>query len=83
MLNNIELKNYIKLYKKNRELINENNEIYENYEYMLRMLMSNIYGDIGADYLEDVLDKINEMPQDNFDNIIKKYVEIINNVPYL
>ena len=29
MLNNIELKNYIKLYKKNRELINENNEIYE------------------------------------------------------
>ena len=30
MLNNIELKNYIKLYKKNRELINENNEIYEN-----------------------------------------------------
>lgn len=27
-------------------------------------------------YLEDVLDKINEMPQDNFDNIIKKYVEM-------
>ena len=46
MLNNIELKNYIKLYKKNRELINENNEIYENYEYMLRMLISNIYVDI-------------------------------------
>ena len=42
MLNNIELKNYIKLYKKNRELINENNEIYENYEYVLRMLISNI-----------------------------------------
>lgn len=27
-------------------------------------------------YLEDVLTKINEMPQDNFDNIIKKYVEM-------
>ena len=62
MLNNIELKNYIKLYKKNRELINENNEIYENYEYMLRMLMSNIYGDIGADYLEDVLYHSNNIP---------------------
>lgn len=62
MLNNIELKNYIKLYKKNRELINENNEIYENYEYMLRMLMSNIYGDIGADYLEDVLYNSNNIP---------------------
>ena len=47
MLNNIELKNYIKLYKKNRELINENNEIYEN---------------IGADYLEDVLYNSNNIP---------------------
>lgn len=27
-------------------------------------------------YLEDVLTKINEMPQDNFENIIKKYVEM-------
>ena len=27
-------------------------------------------------YLEDVLSKINVMPQDNFDNIIKKYVEM-------
>ena len=56
MLNNIELKNYIKLYKKNRELIKKNNE------YMLRMLISNIYGDIGADYLEDVLYNSNNIP---------------------
>lgn len=27
-------------------------------------------------YLEDVLEKINDMPQDNFENIIKKYVEM-------
>lgn len=27
-------------------------------------------------YLEDVLKKINEMPQNNFENIIKKYVEM-------
>ena len=27
-------------------------------------------------YLEDVLKKIDQMPQDNFDNIIKKYVEM-------
>jgi len=27
-------------------------------------------------YLEDVLKKIDEMPQDNFDDIIKKYVEM-------
>jgi len=27
-------------------------------------------------YLEDVLTKINEMPQNNFENIIKKYVEM-------
>ena len=27
-------------------------------------------------YLEDVLKKIDKMPQDNFDNIIKKYVEM-------
>ena len=27
-------------------------------------------------YLEEVLKKIDEMPQDNFDNIIKKYVEM-------
>lgn len=27
-------------------------------------------------YLEDVLQKIDEMPQDSFDNIIKKYVEM-------
>ena len=29
-----------------------------------------------AMYLEDVLSKIDEMPQDNFENIIKKYVEM-------
>jgi cell filamentation protein len=29
-----------------------------------------------AIYLEDILLKINEMPQDNFENIIKKYVEM-------
>lgn len=29
-----------------------------------------------AMYLEDVLSKINEMPQNNFDSIIKKYVEM-------
>ena len=27
-------------------------------------------------YLEDVLKKIDEMPQDNFENIVKKYVEM-------
>ena len=27
-------------------------------------------------YLEEVLKKIDEMPQDNFDNIIKKYIEM-------
>ena len=27
-------------------------------------------------YLEEVLNKIDEMPQDTFDNIIKKYVEM-------
>ena len=27
-------------------------------------------------YLEDVLKKINEMPQNNFENIIKKYIEM-------
>ena len=27
-------------------------------------------------YLEDVLKKIDEMPQDNFENIIKKYIEM-------
>lgn len=27
-------------------------------------------------YLKDVLDKINDMPQDNYENIIKKYVEM-------
>lgn len=27
-------------------------------------------------YLEDVLEKIDDMPQDNFENIIKKYVEM-------
>ncbi len=27
-------------------------------------------------YLEDILSKIDSMPQDNFDNIIKKYVEM-------
>ncbi len=27
-------------------------------------------------YLEDILNKINEMPQDTFENIIKKYVEM-------
>ena len=27
-------------------------------------------------YLEDVLNKIDEMPQNNFENIIKKYVEM-------
>lgn len=29
-----------------------------------------------AMYLEDVLKKIDEMPQNNFDNIIKKYIEM-------
>ena len=27
-------------------------------------------------YLEDVLNKIDNMPQDTFENIIKKYVEM-------
>ena len=27
-------------------------------------------------YLEDVLSKIDSMPQDNFENIIKKYIEM-------
>lgn len=63
MLNCIELKNYIKLYKKNRELINNSeNEIFENYEYMLRILISNIYGDVGADYLEDIMYNCNNIP---------------------
>ena len=31
---------------------------------------------VSAMYLEDVLSKIDEMPQDNFENIIKKYVEM-------
>lgn len=33
-------------------------------------------------YLEDVLKKIDKMPQDNFDNIIKKYVEMNVAHPY-
>ena len=36
-----------------------------------------------AMYLEDVLSKINEIPQDTFENIIKKYVEMNIAHPFL
>ena len=50
------------------------------YEFAGKMRNVNIakgnFRFVPAIYLEDVLKKIDEMPQDNFDNIVKKYVEM-------
>ena len=75
------LKDNLKTLRKNKGLSNIHEFLFSDiYEFAGKIRKENIakgnFRFASVMYLEDVLNKIDEMPQNNFENIIKKYVEM-------